>query len=212
MEFLPEYIQEYADRFTDPEPEYLYELNRETWQKVLFPRMLSGHYQGRVLSFLSKLIAPKRILEIGTYTGYSALCLAEGLKPDGKLISIEPDGEVLFYAKKYAQKAGLIDKIEFIQGNAVEILPTLSEIFDLVFIDAEKTEYEDYFLLVAEKICSGGLLIADNVLWSGKTANPEETDKQTEGLRRFNQRLFTDSRFEKVLLTIRDGLYCARKK
>ncbi len=168
MHILPEIIANYIANHTEKEPELLQELNKETWQKVLNPRMLSGAYQGRILSLLSKLIRPKTILEIGTYTGYSALCLAEGLIKEGELFTIDKNEELEDFAKKYFQKSAYKNKIHQIIGNAVEVIPTLKNTFDLVFIDADKTNYATYFDLVINKMNKGGIIISDNVLWSGK--------------------------------------------
>lgn len=211
MRILPEIIDNYISNHTEKEPELLQELNKETWQKVLNPRMLSGAYQGRVLSLLSKLIRPKTILEIGTYTGYSALCLAEGLIKDGKLFTIDKNEELEDFAKKYFQKSAYKNKIHQIIGNAVEVIPTLKNTFDLVFIDADKTNYATYFDLVINKMNSGGIIISDNVLWSGKVVeelNPK--DKDTKAIITYNKKLAEDARVETVMLPLRDGLTVSR--
>ena len=213
MRFLPEIIDNYISNHTETEPKLLQELNKETWQKVLNPRMLSGAYQGRVLSLLSKLIRPKTILEIGTYTGYSALCLAEGLIKDGELITIDKNEELEDFAKKYFQESAYKNSIHQIIGNAVEVIPTLNNTFDLVFIDADKTNYATYFDLVINKMNSGGIIISDNVLWSGKVVeelNPK--DKDTEAIITYNKKLAEDARVETVMLPIRDGLTICRVK
>ncbi len=211
MSFIPEIIENYISNHTQSEPKLLQQLNKETWQKVLNPRMLSGAYQGRVLSLLSKLISPKTILEIGTYTGYSALCLAEGLSTKGKLITIDKNEELEDFSKKYFQKSAYKNNIQQIIGNAVEVIPTLNNTFDLVFIDADKTNYTTYFDLVIDKMNTGGIIISDNVLWSGKVVeelNPK--DKDTEAIISYNKKLAEDKRIETVMLPIRDGLTVSR--
>lgn len=212
MEFISEELSRYTELHTEPEPPILQELNRETHLKVLMPRMLSGHLQGRILSLLSKIHRPKNILEIGTYTGYSAICLAEGLQEDGKLTSIDINYELEEMVKSYFAKAGLENKINYLIGNALEIIPTLKEKFDLVFIDADKINYGKYFDLVIDKLNPGGLIIADNVLWSGKVLeNYESVDKDTKALMDFNNKVLKDSRVETVMFPIRDGLSILRK-
>src|SRR5688572_22967791 len=167
MEFLPVEIERYALKHSKPEASVLTELSRETWSKVLRPRMLSGHLQGKVLEMLSHMIAPARILEVGTYTGYSAICMAQGLVPQGKLITIDINDEIAHVAEKFIDMAGLSDRIILLTGDAREIIPTLSETWDLVFIDADKENYKVYFDLIIDKLRPGGFIIADNVLWSG---------------------------------------------
>jgi len=214
MEFLPKNIDLYTEQHTDAENEILKELNRETYAKILMPRMLSGHLQGRVLSMLSKMINPERILEIGTYTGYSALCLAEGLKEDGKLITIDINEELEEMVKKYIKKSNLEDKIEQKIGNALDIIKSFDETekFDLVFIDADKENYLNYYHLVFDKVKKGGYIIADNVLWSGKVASDDKKDKDTLAIMEYNKFVQNDDRVENVLFPIRDGLLVARKK
>lgn len=213
MEFLPEDIEAYAAGFTSPEPDYLAELNRETYLKVIMPRMLSGHMQGRILSMFSKMVHPSRILEIGTYTGYSALCLAEGLQNDGKIITIDVNPELETIIRKYLEKAGFQEKVDFRIGNALEIIPDLSEQFDMVFIDADKENYLNYFHLVLPKVRRGGWIIADNVLWSGKVTEPyEQLDAETQALVDYSRAIHEDDRVEHVLMPVRDGLMIARKK
>jgi len=214
MEFiLPQDIEDYAALSSSPEPILLTDLQRETFLKVLHPRMLSGHVQGRFLSLLSKLAAPRRILEIGTYTGYSALCMAEGLAPDGELVTIDCNDELAPIQSKYINMAGMEDKIKLVYGDALEIIPTLTGPWDMVFIDADKANYLNYFRLIRDSISPGGLLIADNVLWTGKVLNPAATsDLDTLGLQVFSQELAADPQFETTLLTIRDGLTVARKR
>ncbi|SEB96400.1 Predicted O-methyltransferase YrrM [Tenacibaculum sp. MAR_2009_124] len=213
MHFLPESIDNYAVEHSQKEPAILKELTRETWQKVLNPRMLSGAFQGRVLSMISKLIQPKRILEIGTYTGYSALCLAEGLRNDGLLLTIDKNEELEELQTKYFEKSEYKDQIKQYVGNAIEIIPQIEERFDMVFIDADKSNYLNYFELIIGKMNSGGIILSDNVLWSGKVVeelNPKDTD--TKVLLEYNRLLNEDNRLETVLLPIRDGLTISRVK
>lgn len=213
MDFLPDEIDQYVEQHTQAEPNILQELNRETWQKVLQPRMLSGHFQGRVLSMLTKLIQPKVILEIGTYTGYSALCMAEGLASNGKIITIDRNEELEEIQQKHFQKSGFQDQIIQHYGNALEVIPQLNEKFDLVFIDADKSNYANYFDLVIEKMNPGGVILSDNVLWSGKvTQKPDEKDVDTKALIQYNKKINEDPRVESVLLPIRDGLTITRVK
>ncbi|MCF6296394.1 MAG: O-methyltransferase [Flavobacteriaceae bacterium] len=211
MNFLPENIDQYILKHTEDEPKLLQNLNKETWQKIMVPRMLSGHYQGRVLSMISKLIQPKTILEIGTYTGYSALCLAEGLKKEGILHTIDCNEELVGFQKKYFDKSDYKGNIKQHLGNALDILPTLNEKFDLVFIDADKINYVNYFYLIIDKMNKGGVILSDNVLWSGKVAeNPKPKDLDTIALIEYNKLLKNDDRIETVLLPIRDGLTISR--
>lgn len=211
MEFLPKKIDEYAVAHSQDEPELLQQLNKETWQKVLVPRMLSGHFQGRVLAMLSKLMQPKSILEIGTYTGYSALCLAEGLIKNGILHTIDYNEELVSFQKKYFDKSVYKNQIKQYLGNALEIIPTINNTFDLVFIDADKSNYSNYFHLVINKMNKGGIILSDNVLWSGKvTEKPDPKDEDTKALISYNELLKEDTRIETVLLPIRDGLTISR--
>ncbi len=211
MNFLPEKIDNYAVNHSQQEPEILKELSRETWQKVLNPRMLSGAFQGRILSILSKLIQPKNILEIGTYTGYSTLCLCEGLAKDGKIITIDKNEELENLQNKYFEKSGYRNQIAQIIGDATQIIPSLDQKFDLVFIDADKSNYINYFNLVIDKINSGGIILSDNVLWSGKVVEKlNEKDVDTKTLLQYNKLLNEDKRVETVLLPIRDGLTVSR--
>ena len=206
-------IDKYILNHIEPEDEILKELDRETHLNVVGARMISGHLQGQVLNMLSKMIRPQRILEIGTFTGYSAICLSKGLQKNGKLITIEIDDELEIFAKKYFVKAGLEHKIIQKIGPALEIVQTLNEIFDLVFIDAHKPEYPAYYNAVFEKVKSGGYIIADNTLWSGKVLEtPAEDDYQTRGIIEFNSMVKNDSRVEKVILPLRDGMTIIRKK
>jgi len=213
MSFLPEKIDEYVISHSQNEPELLQQLNKETWQKVLNPRMLSGAYQGRLLAMISKLIKPTSILEIGTYTGYSALCLAEGLTANGKLITIDKNEELESFANKYFEKSTFKNQIEQHIGNALDIIPTLTAKFDLVFIDADKSNYTNYFNLIINKMNPGGVILSDNVLWSGKVIESiKPNDKDTKVLIEYNKLLNTDKRLETILLPIRDGLTITRVK
>lgn len=207
-----EVIEDYAERFTQEEPEILRNLNRETHQKVMRARMISGHLQGRLLSLVSHLIKPKNILEIGTYTGYSALCLSEGMHEDGLLHTIDNNEELYDLQRKYFDKSPYGKQIVQHVGAAITIIPKLEDGFDLVFIDADKKNYSNYFDAVLPKIKSGGILISDNVLWYGKVVEPtQKDDKDTALLKEYNQKLHEDNRVENVLLPIRDGLYISRK-
>ena len=213
MSFLPEAIDNYVINHSQKEPELLQQLNKETWQKVLNPRMLSGVYQGRLLAIISKLIHPKTILEIGTYTGYSALCLAEGIQQDGELITIDKNEELESFAKKYFDTSAYKNQIKQFIGNAVDIIPTLNKKFDLVFIDADKSNYINYFNLIIDKMNSGGVILSDNVLWSGKIIEDlKPNDLDTRTLIEYNKLLNSDTRVETILLPIRDGLTITRVK
>jgi len=206
-------IDRYILDHIDEEDPLLAELDRETHLKVLGARMISGHLQGQVLTMLSKMINPKTILELGTFTGYSAICLAKGLSDDGKLVTIEVDDELESLALKYFEKAGLAEKIDQRIGSALEIIPTLSEKFDLVFIDADKREYVQYFELLIDCLESGAWILADNTLWNGKVLDePKPDDLQTKGILEFNALIKNDNRVEKVILPLRDGLTLIRKK
>jgi predicted O-methyltransferase YrrM len=213
MEFLDPELEAYVEAHTQAESELLHELNRQTHMKVLQPRMLSGHLQGRVLSMLSQLHRPKRILEIGTYTGYSAISLAEGLDEGGKLFTIDINEGREPMVKEDSRKAGKEDKIEFMIGEALKLIPKIEGEFDLVFIDADKENYSAYFDAVIDRMPLGGLLIADNVLWSRKVLDPKEleNDLDTRSLHAFNQKIQNDERVMNVLFPIRDGLMIARK-
>ena len=210
MEFIDDGIEEYARQHTEPENDLLKELVRETHAMVLQPRMLSGHLQGRFLSFIAKVYQPSLILEIGTYTGYSALCLAEGLNPTGRLITIDVNEELESFTRSFFNRSAYRDQIDYrIADAAVEIL-TLDGPIDLVFIDADKRNYALYFDLVISKMRSGGLILVDNVLWSGKIIEETAKDKSTEALRDFNTKVTNDPRVEPLLLPIRDGLFLLR--
>jgi len=213
MNFLPENIDNYVVNHSQKEPALLKQLNKETWQKVLNPRMLSGSYQGRLLSMISKLIHPKTILEIGTYTGYSALCLAEGMQKDGQLITIDKNEELENFAKKYFNKSDYKNQIHQEIGNALDVIPTLTQKFDLVFIDADKSNYINYFNLIIDHMNPGGVILSDNVLWSGKILEDlKPNDVDTKTLIAYNKLLNTDTRVETILLPIRDGLTITRVK
>jgi caffeoyl-CoA O-methyltransferase len=213
MDFIDDKLVLYTESHTKAESELLQNLNRETWAKVLMPRMLSGHLQGRVLAMFSKMIQPKRILEIGTYTGYSALCLAEGLTEEGKLITIDINEELESMVKRYIDASPYKNQISQLIGNAIKIIPEMNEQFDLVFIDADKENYSNYYDLVFEKLQPGGYIIADNVLWSGNVLKPtKEMDDETKAINEFNIKIQNDSRVENVLFPVRDGLMVVRKR
>ncbi|NJY61619.1 O-methyltransferase [Salinimicrobium sp. CDJ15-81-2] len=213
MHFLPQAIDDYVVQHSAKEPELLQQLNRETNQKVLQPRMLSGHYQGRLLSLLSKLINPQNILEIGTYTGYSALCLAEGMRSDGILHTIDINEELVDLQKKYFEASPWKEQIVQHLGDATEIIPSLKEDFDLVFIDADKPNYPIYFHQIMQKLRPGGVILSDNVLWSGKVVEPvKDDDESTKALLEYNRLLAEDERLETVMLPVRDGLTISRRK
>ncbi|HET8838352.1 MAG TPA: O-methyltransferase [Flavobacteriaceae bacterium] len=213
MDFLPEKLSEYVDEHSQPEPELLQELNRETHQKIVQPRMLSGHLQGRFLSMLSKLINPKYILEIGTYTGYSALCMAEGMQEEGEIHTIDINEELKSFQRKYFDRSDYGEQIFQYTGNALEIIPTFNKKFDLAFIDADKENYSNYFELIVPKMNSGGVILTDNVLWSGKVVEPlKKEDADTQGILAFNKLANSDERVESILLPIRDGVMVSRVK
>ena len=211
MDFISEKLTEYISKNSNIEPEILARLNQETHKKILKPRMLSGHIQGRFLSMLSKMKSPSTILEIGTYTGYGTLCLLEGLKKDGKIFTIDRNEELLKIQNKYFEESGKRDKIIQLTGNAKEILNDLNETYDLVFIDADKENYIEYFKQVSERLNKNGIIISDNVLWSGKVLDSSlEKDEETNALVNFNKILNEDKRFETVILPLRDGLSISR--
>lgn len=211
MHFLSSLLEDYIQDSSENEPDILKKLSRETHLKVIQPRMITGHFQGRVLSMLSKIIHPKNILEIGTYTGYSALCLAEGLQNEGQLHTIDINEELTDFQRRYFDQSGFGPQIVQHTGNALEIIPHLDKKFDLVFIDAEKREYPKYFEAVMEKTVSGSVILSDNVMWSGKVVEPlNEKDQATRVLLSYNQKLKEDPRIETVLLPIRDGLTLSR--
>jgi len=211
MDSLNKALLKYISNHSSPEDKILADLNRETYLKVLNPRMLSGHLQGKLLEIISRMITPDNILEIGTYTGYSAICLAKGLSDKGKLITIEKNDEILSLARKFIEKAGLQDKIEILSGNALDILPGINSIFDLVFIDADKKDYAAYYDLIFDKVKNGGFIIVDNVLWSGKVVDEiPQTDRDTLSIQAFNQKIINDPRVEVLMLPVRDGLSLIR--
>jgi len=212
MKFLVEEIEEYSAAHTEDENALLKSLNRETHAHVLSPRMLSGHMQGRFLSMISRMIRPDRILEIGTYTGYSGICLCEGLNPGGKLITIDVNEELESFTRRYFDQTPYKDQIDYRIGNALDIIPTLTDTFDIVFIDADKINYSAYFNLCLDKTRTGGFLIADNVLWSGKVVQQlKKIDKDTQALVDFNRMVHEDPRVSNMLLPIRDGLMILQK-
>ena len=211
MHFISQDLENYIEQHTESEPELLRALDKETYQKILLPRMLSGHFQGRVLSMLSKLIRPVNILEIGTYTGYSALCLCEGMQENGILHTIDIKEELVDFQRKYFDKSPWGNQIVQHLGEAINIIPTLDLKFDLVFIDADKENYIHYFELIVPKMNKGGIILSDNVLWSGKVLEPlQPNDVSTKILLEYNLLLKNDSRVETVLLPIRDGLTVSR--
>jgi caffeoyl-CoA O-methyltransferase len=210
MHFLPEEIEQYVEAHTRQHSSKLEALERETWQKVIMPRMLSGQVQGRFLSFLSHLIRPKRILEIGTYTGYSALCLAEGLAEGGELLTLDINDELAWIHQKYLSD---VPAIRCVYGDALDVLPTLDLRFDMVFIDADKDRYHAYYDLLVPALPAGAVILLDNVLWSGKVLTPADArDKETQVLQELNRHITNDHRVENVLLPLRDGLMMVRKK
>ena len=212
MDFLPELIEKYVDSHTREESEVLKKLNRETYAKVLMPQMLSGHVQGRFLKMISCMINPSHVLEVGTFTGYSSICIAGGLKEGGMVHTIDINEELLPMATRYIKEAGMEGKIKTYTGNALEIIPTLDYTFDLVFIDADKTNYSKYYELAIDKVRKGGFIIADNVLWSGKvTETIKKSDDETRAIVAYNDMVMRDPRVENVLVPIRDGLMIARK-
>ena len=214
MDIISETIQQYCDSYTSAENEVLKQLNRETHANVLQPRMLSGHFQGRLLSMISKMVQPQMILEIGTYTGYSALCLAEGLSEGGKLITIDVNAEREDMVNDYIAKAGMTGRVQHIIGDALNIVKTLPHSYDLIFIDADKPNYMRYYEMAIEKLKTGGYILLDNILWSGKVVDEKELlkDKDTQLLHAVNVRVQEDDRVENILLPIRDGLMLVRKK
>lgn len=205
-------LEEYIENHCTPEPELLYELRRKTFLHTPYPRMLSGQVQGRFLMMISRMLRPSNILEIGTFTGYSAICLAQGLAKDGRLHTIEAEPAYADMAEEYAEKAGLHDRIIIHRGDALKIIPAIAEMFDLVFIDAAKEHYSDYYDLAFDKVNSGGYILADNALWDGRVLeNEEDTDAETAGIIRFNRMIQSDDRVENVLLSVRDGIMVIRK-
>lgn len=211
MHFISEELEQYIEKHSATEPEILQQLTKETYQKILLPRMLSGHFQGRVLSMLSKILSPKHILELGTYTGYATLCLAEGLKSDGTIDTIDINEELEDIQQKYFGASEFKDQIIQHIGNALDIVPTLNKKFDLVFIDADKENYINYWNLIVPMMNKGGIILSDNVLWSGKVLEEvQKNDKSTPILLEYNKIVNEDPRVETVLLPIRDGLTVSR--
>ena len=213
MHFLPEKLDDYIVDHSQKEPELLQQLSKETWQKILAPRMLSGHFQGRVLSLISKMVNPKYILEIGTYTGYSALCLAEGIQTKGQLHTIDNNEEIFDLQRKYFDKSIYGNQIIQHIGNALNVIPSLDITFDLVFIDADKKNYPNYLEIILPKLKSGSIILSDNVLWTGKVIEPlQKGDQDTKALLEYNKMINEHSQLETVLLPIRDGLTLTRVK
>lgn len=205
-------IQEYIEKHTSPEDDVLYQLNRETYLKTIHPRMISGHVQGKFLEMISCMTQPKQILEIGTFTGYSAICLAKGLRVDGCIHTIEKSPELEKMAMTAFAEAGIENQVKYYSGNALDIIPEIKEVFDLVFIDADKENYLNYYHLIIDKLKAGGFILADNALWSGKVVEKTPaTDKDTQGLKAFNDFVQQDKRVENVLLPLRDGIMMVRK-
>ncbi|MEM6801385.1 MAG: O-methyltransferase [Bacteroidota bacterium] len=211
MKIVFEEIEKYIDSHSSPEPELLQKLRRKTHLEVLYPRMLSGPYQGRLLSLISQLLRPQNVLEIGTFTGYSCICLAEGLAPGGKITSLELIHEREDFIRYWLKKAEIEDQVELIFGNAHDTIPNLSGPFDLIFLDANKSSYLEYYHMCFPLLKAGGVILADNVLWDGKILDESISDKETDGIRAFNEFVAQDDRVSKILLPIRDGLYLIRK-
>ena len=212
MEFIDVKLQEYCEQHSGVESKVLQKLDRETHAKVMMPRMLSGHLQGQFLEMISKMCQPKLILEIGTYTGYSAIYLAQGLAEGGRLITLDINEELAEMAKGYWTEAGVSDKIDHRIGNALEVIPTIDGPFDLVFIDADKKNYGKYYDLIIDKMAPGGVILADNVLWSGKVIDESAKDKDTVAIKAYNQKVQNDDRVDNMLLPLRDGIMMARLK
>jgi predicted O-methyltransferase YrrM len=212
MDIIPQKIINYAEKHSESEPKILQELRKETWQKIVTPRMLSGHLQGRLLAMISKMIKPKMILEIGTYTGYATLCLAEGLAKNGIIHTIDYNEELVDFQKKYFNMSEFSSQIIQHTGNALHIVPQLNETFDLVFIDADKINYSNYYDLIINKLRKGGIILSDNVLWSGKVIKkPDRKDLNTLSIIHYNLKIKNDKRVETILLPFRDGISITRK-
>jgi predicted O-methyltransferase YrrM len=209
---IDENIQEYIEIFNSKQSELLDDLVKETYQKTVLPQMISGAYQGRLLSLLSKIIRPKNILEVGTFTGFATLCLAEGLSDAGIIHTIDKNDEFVAIQNKYFKKSGFREKIKQYLGNAREIIPQMTQKFDLVFIDADKRYYPEYFEMILPKMNKGGIILADNVLWYGKVADADAKDAETNALKKYNKILAKDSRVEVLILPVRDGISMARVK
>lgn len=212
MELLSDELINYLENTCESENDLLKHINRETHLKVSMPRMLSGHYQGRLLSMISKMVSPERILEIGTFTGYATLCLAEGLRENGRIHTIDINLELEDMVRENFKKSEFDAKISYQIGDAKQIIPTLNETFDLVFIDADKKNNATYYEMILDKVRSGGLILVDNVLWSGKVLDQEKSDQKTTFISNFNEMLSLDQRVEKLILPVRDGLFLVRKK
>ena len=210
MDFISDKLADYLNKNSEKEPEILSQLSKETHQKILQPRMLSGHIQGRFLSFISKIKSPDKILEIGTYTGYSTICLAEGLSKNGRIDTIDKNEELIKIQNKYFEKSGFRNKIVQHTGNALDILKSLNEKYDIIFIDADKENYINYFNQVSNKLSKNGIIISDNVLWSGKVLDSHQKDEETSTLVEFNKIVNHDKRFKSIILPIRDGISISR--
>ena len=210
MDFISNKLADYLNKNSEKEPEILSRLSKETHQKILQPRMLSGHIQGRFLSFISKIKSPEKILEIGTYTGYSTICLAEGLSKNGKIDTIDKNEELIKIQNKYFEKSGYRNKIIQHTGDALDILKNLNEKYDIIFIDADKENYINYFNQVSNKLSKNGIIISDNVLWSGKVLDSNQMDEETSTLVQFNKIINDDKRFKSIILPIRDGISISR--
>ena len=210
MDFISDKLADYLNKNSEKEPEILSRLSKETHQKILQPRMLSGHIQGRFLSFISKIKSPEKILEIGTYTGYSTICLAEGLSKNGKIDTIDKNEELIKIQNKYFEKSGFRNKIIQHTGYAIDILKNLNEKYDIIFIDADKENYINYFNQASNKLCKNGIIISDNVLWSGKVLDSNQMDEETSTLVQFNKIINDDKRFKSIILPIRDGISISR--
>ena len=210
MDFISDKLADYLNKNSEKEPEILSQLSKETHQKILQPRMLSGHIQGRFLSFISKIKSPEKILEIGTYTGYSTICLAEGLSKNGKIDTIDKNEELIKIQNKYFEKSGYRNKIIQHTGDALDILKNLNEKYDIIFIDADKENYINYFNQVSNKLSKNGIIISDNVLWSGKVLDSNKMDQETSTLVQFNKIINDDKRFKSIILPIRDGISISR--
>jgi caffeoyl-CoA O-methyltransferase len=205
-------LEQYIEQHSSPEDPVLEDLYRQTHIRFLNPNMVSGHLQGKFLEFISQMIRPLNILEIGTFTGYSAICLSKGLKTDGKLITIELNDELTDFAKSYFVRAGAEKKIIQMTGRAQDIIPGLNLMFDLVFIDGDKREYVDYYNLIFGKVKPGGFILADNVLWGGQVIEDETNDPQTRGIINFNEMMLSEVKVENIILSLRDGIMIIRKK
>ena len=212
MELLSDELINYLENTCESENDLLKHINRETHLKVSMPRMISGHYQGRLLSMISKMVSPEKILEIGTFTGYATLCLAEGLRENGRIHTIDINLELEDMVRANFKKSEFDAKISYQIGDAKQIIPTLNETFDLVFIDADKKNNATYYEMILDKVRSGGLILVDNVLWSGKVLDQEKSDQKTTFISNFNEMLSLDQRVEKLILPVRDGLFLVRKK